>query len=79
MKYLSLLESPTSDDLEYIRSNNPLIKIKFGSVSIENCSFISTHIQFLLDIEFGTNILIKDIFILNSTILFSPLIRLSLR
>ncbi|CAD8207023.1 unnamed protein product [Paramecium pentaurelia] len=79
MKYLSLLVSPTSDDIDLIRNDNPLIKIKFGSVSIENCSFISTHIQFLIDIEFATNILIKDIFILNSTILFSPLIRLSLR
>ncbi|CAD8084407.1 unnamed protein product [Paramecium sonneborni] len=79
MKFLSLLESPTNDDIDFIRNNNPLIKVKFGSVLIENCSFISTHIQFLIDIEFATNILIQDILIINSTILFSPLIRLSLR
>ncbi|CAD8130782.1 unnamed protein product [Paramecium sonneborni] len=79
IKFLSLLESPTKSDIDVIRNNNPFIKIKFGFVSIENCSFISTHIQFLIDIEFATNILIKDIFILNSTILYSPLIRLSLK
>ncbi|CAD8117448.1 unnamed protein product [Paramecium sonneborni] len=79
MKFLSLLESPTKMDVGFIRTNNPLIKIKFGSILMKNCSFISTHIQFLIDIEFAHNILIKDMYIINSTILFSPLIRLSLR
>ncbi|CAD8124033.1 unnamed protein product [Paramecium sonneborni] len=79
MKYLSLLESPTEDDLDSIRNNNPLIKIKYGTVNIVNCSFVSTYIQFLLDIESATKILLKDITITNSTILFSPLMRLSLR
>ncbi|CAD8211891.1 unnamed protein product [Paramecium octaurelia] len=79
MRFLSLLESPTTDDMDQIRNNNPMIKVKYGSVYMKNCSFVSTHIQFLLDFEFATNIVLKDIFILNSTILFSPLIRLSLR
>ncbi|CAD8087564.1 unnamed protein product [Paramecium sonneborni] len=77
--FISLLQTPSITELDNLRSSNSEISIKYGDVSINNCSFQSTQFSYFLNIETAQNIYLQNIEIINSTILHSPLLKLSLR
>ncbi|CAD8151403.1 unnamed protein product [Paramecium octaurelia] len=77
--FISLLISPTTTELDSIRNSNALISIKYASISISNCSFQSPQFSYFLDIESATNITLQNLEIINSTVLYSPLLKMSLR
>ncbi|CAD8122482.1 unnamed protein product [Paramecium sonneborni] len=78
-EYISLLEFPTITELDDIRNNNPIIMFKYGKINIVNCNFHNIHIQSLINIELANNIILENIRVINSTLLYSTLIKVNLK
>ncbi|CAD8117093.1 unnamed protein product [Paramecium primaurelia] len=78
-EYLTLLELPTIQEIDAIRSNNPIMMVKYGNIKIVNCNFYSIHIQSLIKIEQASNVFLENICIINSYFQDASLIKITLK
>ncbi|CAD8092280.1 unnamed protein product [Paramecium sonneborni] len=78
-RFIQQINELSEFEVSLITHYNPLISIHFGQISILNCYFIATHIQFLIKIKKAQNILLSNVTIQNSTFWQSSLLELNLK
>ncbi|CAK57244.1 unnamed protein product (macronuclear) [Paramecium tetraurelia] len=79
IEYLKQLEFPTELEIDSLRSNNPIIMIKYGNINIVDCNFYSIHIQSLIQIEDANNAVLENIRVINSSFFDASMIKISLK
>ncbi|CAD8163743.1 unnamed protein product [Paramecium octaurelia] len=78
-KFIQSMNRLTEDEAFQVSYSNPQIFIHYGFISIINCSFISSHFQYLIQIKSAYHINLQNITIQNSTFLQSPMIVINLK
>ncbi|CAD8087563.1 unnamed protein product [Paramecium sonneborni] len=78
-QYFSQISDLSEDDASNIAKSNPMIFVQYGNITILNCSFLSTYIQFFLKIEQAENVVLQNVKVINCTVLQSPLFKFNLR